>query len=105
MCFGKRIEQRRKEKNIKQYDLAKLIGLTQQTISSYEKGKNKPSIDILRRLAEELDVSSDYLLYGNVVNKGLTEEQKEVLYVYDKIPKEKKNHAKQVLNTFIDKKN
>lgn len=104
MCFGKRLELLRKEKNIKQCDLANTIGLTQQTISSYEKGKNKPSIDILLRLANELDVSSDYLLYGNVANKELTEEQRELLFVYDKIPKEKKNHAKQVLNTFIDKR-
>lgn len=105
MCLGKRLEQIRKDKKINQSDLAKIIGLTQQTISSYEKGVNKPSIDILLRLAAELNVSSDYLLFGNMDTEKLSEEQKEILNVYGKIPQEKKRHAKEVLKTFVENKN
>ncbi len=105
MCFEKRLERLRKEKKINQSELARSIGLTQQTISSYEKGKNRPSMEIIVRLAQELGVTSDYLLNGNVANyeSQLTDEQKEFLNVIEKIPKDKKNLAKDVLNTFIDK--
>lgn len=105
MCFGKRLEQLRKEKKINQSELAGRIGLTQQTISSYEKGKNKPSMDILVRLAQELGVTSDYLLHGNVANNKseLTDEQKEFLNVFEKISKDKRDLAKNILNTFVNK--
>lgn len=105
MSFKERLESLRKEKKINQSDLAKKIGLTQQTISSYEKGKIRPSMDILYRLAEELGVTSDYLLNGNVPNydSELTNEQKDFLKVIEKIPKDKKDLAKDILNTFIDK--
>lgn len=105
MCFGKRLEQLRKEKKINQSELAGRIGLTQQTISSYEKGKNKPSMDILVRLAQEFGVTSDYLLHGNVANNEseLTDEQKEFLNVFEKISKDKRDLAKNILNTFVNK--
>ena len=105
MCFGKRLDLLRKERKMSQSDLAGRIGLTQQTISSYEKEKNKPSMDILIRLAEELGVTSDYLLHGIVpTNESeLTNEQKDFLNILEKISKDKRALAKDVLNTFVDK--
>lgn len=105
MSFKKRLISLRKEKKLNQSDLAKKIGLTQQTISSYEKGKIMPSMETLNRLAEEFSVTSDYLLNGSVPNydSELTDEQREFLGVFEKISKEKRVIAKDLLNTLVDK--
>ena len=45
-----------------QVDLAKATGLPPTSITHFERGARKPSIDTLRKLADALDVTTDYLL-------------------------------------------
>jgi transcriptional regulator with XRE-family HTH domain len=47
---------------MRQADLAKVLNLASNTISSWERGNSSPSIDELRFLAEFFKVSTDYLL-------------------------------------------
>ena len=56
------IRKRRLALDIKQGDLAKHIGVSQATISSWERGEKMPSATNLASLAEVLGVSTDYLL-------------------------------------------
>ena len=56
------IQLARKQKGIKQADLAQRLGVTQGTISSWEQGITKPIGDRLLALAEVLGVTTDYLL-------------------------------------------
>lgn len=105
MCFGKRLEEIRKERNIKQQELADYVGTSQQTISNYENGINKPSVELLLKIIDVLDVSCDYLLRGTIGCSELTLDQEELLILYNEIPKDRKQHAKEVLKTFIENKN
>ncbi|MFW5648299.1 MAG: helix-turn-helix domain-containing protein [Candidatus Alkaliphilus sp. MAG34] len=57
-----RIKQLRREKGLKQEELAKEFGIAQQTISNYEKGIREPDITTLKNMADFFDVSLDYLL-------------------------------------------
>lgn len=57
-----RIKELRQQKGLKQDDIAKEFGISQQTISSYEKGIREPDITTLKKLADFFDVSLDYLL-------------------------------------------
>ena len=52
----------REEKGIKQLELAKAMGVSQGTISSWESGITLPRGIRLSKLASVLDVSVDYLL-------------------------------------------
>jgi len=61
MSFGKRIIDIRKEKNMSQDQLAKILGATSTTIGRYERDEVKPSIDVAVKIAEALEVSLDYL--------------------------------------------
>lgn len=45
-----------------QADLAQRTGLRTSAVSQFETGARKPSFDNLRRLADALDVTTDYLL-------------------------------------------
>jgi transcriptional regulator with XRE-family HTH domain len=57
-----KIKKLRHEKGVNQVDLAKHLGLKQQTISSYENGNSKPDIETLEKMAKFFDVSIDYLV-------------------------------------------
>lgn len=60
--LGKIIRQLRNEKGITQSDLANIVGLTPKMISFYELGQRFPPHDIIIKLANYFDVSTDYLL-------------------------------------------
>ena len=47
-----------------QQELADALVVTPQHISAMEQGKHAPSVTVLPRLAEELGVTTDYLLSG-----------------------------------------
>jgi transcriptional regulator with XRE-family HTH domain len=60
--ISERLEAVLEEKNIKQKELAKAIGVTEVTISRYLNGERKPRPDIIIKMADYLGVSTDYLL-------------------------------------------
>ncbi|MBQ7887381.1 MAG: helix-turn-helix transcriptional regulator [Clostridia bacterium] len=52
-----RLEAMRKEKGIRQEDLAQALGVSRQTIISLEKGKYNPSLSLAFRLARYFGMS------------------------------------------------
>lgn len=60
--FPARLKAARELRQINQTDLALKTGLPPTSISHFEAGSRKPSFDNLRRLAETLNVTADYLL-------------------------------------------
>lgn len=57
------IEGGRESKNISQRELARRIGLSNTSLNDLENGKvKKPDVEMLRRIAEELDLSLQQLL-------------------------------------------
>ena len=64
--FGSRLKALREQSHIKQGQFADKIGIVRQSMSNYESGKHCPDVEVLKRMAECLECSVDYLL-------GLTE--------------------------------
>lgn len=62
MDFSTRLKDLRVSKELSQDDLAKTLGLAKSSISMYEKGKRKPSFEVLESLADFFNVDMDYLL-------------------------------------------
>lgn len=62
MSFGRNLERIRKEKKISQTRLGQELGLTQQMISSYEKGASSPNVEILIKVADYFQLSIDELV-------------------------------------------
>lgn len=52
-----RIEEIRKEKGVNQEELAKIMGVSRQTISSLENGRYNPSILLAYKIAKYFDMS------------------------------------------------
>ena len=71
MCFFNNLKQCRLHKNLSQKELAESIGVAPSTYSLYESGKREPDVEKIKLLSEKLDVTADYLLFGNVSLKYL----------------------------------
>lgn len=59
--FPEKLKAARKKAKLNQTELAKRVGVTQRSLTDYERGKAFPRKTILRRLAEALDVTAEYL--------------------------------------------
>lgn len=60
--FPRRLVAARKKRDLNQEELAQRSGLKPAAVSHFETGARKPSFDNLRRLADALNVTADYLL-------------------------------------------
>lgn len=81
--FGQKLRELRKQHNLTQKELASMIGVKNSIISFYEVGDRIPSPEIIRKLAETLHVSADYLLgiekNESVDISGLSEHDKSLV--------------------------
>jgi transcriptional regulator with XRE-family HTH domain len=64
ITFGERLKILREKNNVKQEELAKMLNLSQQTISNWEKGKVEPDLNAIKKITSFFNVSFDELL-GN----------------------------------------
>lgn len=81
--YGERLLKARKEKELSREELGKLCGITGRTIQNYELGHVTPNrIDVSQRLADVLDISVDYLIYGEKEETELTEEEKKEILAH-----------------------
>ena len=60
--LGRRIADRRKAQGITQVELAKLLGIAQQTMALYEGGVSRLAVETLSQLATALDTSVEALI-------------------------------------------
>lgn len=69
MNFSQRIRDLRQDKDMKQKEIAEILGTTQQYYGQYEIGKRQLPIEHLIKLCIFYDVSADYII-------GLTNNKK-----------------------------
>lgn len=91
--FKDMVETARKLKGYSQRELSKIIGLSQSTYNDTINGKiKKPDIDILKKIAEELDLSLDLMLKESGYGESFS------IYGIDKY----KNQSTKDLKNLID---
>ncbi len=102
MEFKDRIKQARVKKGLSQSQLANAIGVHVTNISRYERGENRPTSDVLTRLANELDVTADYLMDGSMDDKAQSSiSDKELLSQFQKLSK-MDNQSKAIVKELIE---
>ncbi|MBQ4601490.1 MAG: helix-turn-helix transcriptional regulator [Clostridia bacterium] len=60
--LSERIKELRTARNISQVELARMLGVTKQSVSNWENDNIQPSIDMLIKISKVFSVPSDYLL-------------------------------------------
>lgn len=72
MTFGAKLKRLRAEKGLSQAALEAISGVNCKLLSKYENERIVPSADTLRKIAEALQISSDYLIFDNAPKNGIS---------------------------------
>lgn len=108
MSFGDNLKKIRAEKEISQGELAKMIAVHATHISRYERNLTSPTIDVAKKIADALEVTTDALIYGSdeqIVNNKLTDT--ELLSLFNKVKQldeEDISSVKAMLKAFVFQK-
>ena len=106
--FPGRLRALRKQKDLSQSELGELVDLHYTHIGRYERGTSNPSADALRRLADALGVSTDYLMAGTTEEAAKASfEDRELLRQFQEVeglPEDDKLVVKKLLDAFLTKK-
>lgn len=92
--LGLRIKELRKEKGLRQSELATTLHVSQQAVGSWETGRTVPGADTLNVLADYFNVTTDYLLGRSEKKDDDTKtadiKDDDVIFTYEgrQIPKE-----------------
>ncbi len=104
MDFPERLASLRKERKFTQKALAERVSVHITQIQRYENGSTQPTLDIIRKLATTLAVSSDELIFGEGEREP-TEEFKRQFEALGQFDEEERKVAKAVLESLILKHN
>lgn len=99
---GQRIKELRTKLDFTQSELAEKIGMTYVQIGRYEKRGAMPSADVLKKLAEALNTTTDYLMSGSsdkVASEQLKD--KELLTLFKAVAT-LDNEDKSMIKLFLD---
>lgn len=103
--IGVRIAEARIKYNLTQEELGEKIGKTSQFISNIETGKRKPSLPTLLNISKILNLSLDYLVYDDDIDKEIKENiyMKQIYKQLESLNDEKKNKLLDIVD-YISKK-
>ena len=75
------------EKGLKNADVAMTTGISNMTLSDWKRGKSVPKSDKMRKIAEYLNVSVDYLMTGKdgAFTKEIAETDAKLLFMNKEI--------------------
>ncbi len=97
--IGKFIAEERKKKNYTQRSLADMLGVSDKTISKWERGNGLPEVSLMLPLCRALDISAGELLLGERISDGEYREKTEELAL--DLMQEKKENKKKVILSVI----
>lgn len=103
--FGERLKNLRESKGLKQTELAEKLNLTSAALSQYEKGVREPNSEMLKKIADYFDVSTDFLL-GRIDVKHFDDFPEDVKRIADMLLSADKSKVKileKMLEEFLEK--
>lgn len=105
MVSGNKIKELRKNNNLTQKDLAKLLGLSTSTVQKYELEQREPTIETLSKMSEIFNVPIDAFTKKYLNMHSLSAEENRIIhdYICSFSPENKKrNTLKTVFNVNVD---
>lgn len=99
MTLGDKLKLARQQKKMSQTELAESSGVMQKNISRYEQDTSVPSAISLKKIADVLGVTTDYLLGEK--EEALLVKDKELLEKF-RLIQEMTGDTKLVVDTFLD---
>ena len=103
MSFGERLKAARKIQKLTQAQLAEQLGYGGTTISEYEQGNNKPSLDVFIQICRLLNQNANYFLQDHVecIEPQLNPEDQDLIDKYKALT----SHDKSIVNYILNMEN
>lgn len=106
----KNLKTLRNEHQLSQAQLGKLIGVSQQSVNKYENENAEPDLRILKKMAECLNTSIDYLIgytdfpypIKDMINHSLTAEELKIIQKYRSLKKKQQDAIKNIIEEFSE---
>ncbi len=76
---GERMKELRREKGLKQKDVAEALGVSPKAFTHYETGRRKPNYELLAKVAGFYGVTADYLLGMSNMKRGRLATEEELI--------------------------
>ena len=95
--IGERLCARRQQMNMTQEQLAERANVTSQTISYAELGKKAMRADTIVGVCNALEISADYLLFGEITSKELSTLEHKI----SQLPPEQYHCLESIIDSFI----
>ena len=103
--FAGRLRELRRQRNLSQSELGELASIHYTHVSRYERGVSKPSAETLKRIADALGLTGDYLMEGAADEAAKARfEDRELLQQFQevqKLPDDEKLLVKRFLDAFL----
>ncbi len=90
--FGDKLKQARTIRGLKQSELAKQLGVTNTTISNWEKNVSKPDLDMLSYICGILSVKASYFLSPTLPDDEISIPEFEIVKKYRSLDDSGKKH-------------
>lgn len=104
ITVGERIRQKRIQLGLSQDELAVRINRATKYCSDIERGMCGMSIETMLSIAKALDMSLDYMMFGEISEVEKEWQQKDALtliHIIEKAPATQRNYAIRLLKLFI----
>ena len=98
--IGSNIRTARKRADLTQEELSEILGVTPQYLSDLERGLVGTSVSTLMRICIELNVSSDFILFGR--GDGIDSNNSTLIERLQRLPKYKADMVESHLNQFLE---
>jgi transcriptional regulator with XRE-family HTH domain len=102
ISFGARLKTVREAKGLSKVELSHRVKIHYSQIGRYERNQASPSADILKKMANALDVSTDYLMNGTTADLAAENLQDKTLINQFNRVAELSDDNKKVVSTLID---
>lgn len=99
--FGQRLVSSRQKCNLSQKELAEQLGITPTRLNYWEKDKREPAIEMIKAIAQILDVDTNYLIGYQAQNRNAplySSEAEKLAYDYDTLD----SYGKRVVRLVVD---
>ena len=102
MSLPARLIALRKERGLTQQQMADSIGIHVNSLKKYESGQAQPSLDVLKKIALAVNVSTDFLLFEEH-ERGPSDELALQFEAVSQLPDEEQRVVMEVLESLIIK--
>ena len=98
--YGKTIRQYRKARGLTQSDLARVVNVSEKTISSWEVDRTEPNMEAIELLSVALGVSKSELVGETITTEKLTAKESALLTAYRQASHEIRSAVEAVLKLY-----